>query len=958
MPRPSLKRSLYLTLPTLAILALCVSLAGTARSLAETPPPSAAAPLKPSLVDTLRAPWLARWSGDALRAPAGFTPLAHLADSVIGLIPSGPVADPPSDLRLIEPYREDELYLFVSAAEFERLGRGLIPPAWQSILPASGPAAPSPAELAAIPDLARDGARVLIRLPESMRAVAQSPGGRCRPLPSPADRAAAAALAEARTARWRAAGIDPEDPAAIALPHAGSSVPGWPRLQPPEFWQSLVHAVNTNHFEADLDYLSTTLRTRYSYSPQMDLACQYVHDAFAALGLATSFDSFTWNGHALKNVLAVKPGTVDPSRIYVVLGHLDSISPNPQTLAPGADDNGSGAVGVLEAARLFATIPTDYTIYFLCVTAEEQGLIGSEHFAAMADQQNLDIRGVLTFDMIGWYDPAGADLWIEGFRQGVSSLWLMTMLQQNAQTYAGLSTYLYPGEGWGSDHEPFHDHGFPAILSIENEWDDYPCYHQTCDTVDQLTASFWQKIVAANVVTLGQLAQAQGALGEIDGEVTVAGGGDPEGATLRLRGTTYPPAQSGESGAFTLAAILPGTYTVEAELSGYAPVTAMITVESGEMAALEVHFETPLPASIAGTVRGRTGLPLPGARIEIEGEPGWTLSSFDGSFTLAPVSPGTVNLSASSAGLLPRGVTVSLAPGQELSGLDLVLAPSWDFETSSEGLIPSAGWEWGVDPVAGAHSGESIWGTRLGADYEPCADYILALPPVSLRSYPFARLRVQHWISTQAAVDGGHVEASIDGGESWQIIEPLSGYGGTLGGPCHPMPDEAGFSGASGEWIETIYPLDLYLGGWVRLRFRFGADAAIEGPGWYLDDLALQASAEPSSTDNPHGTGPGRPTPDGTALPAMALSVEPNPSVHGVFLSASLSAPATASLAIFAADGRHVTTLCASRPLGAGRHDFRWDGTDRLGRVVAAGTYWARLEAGVSAVTHPVVRVR
>jgi len=120
---------------------------------------------------------------------------------------------------------------------------------------------------------------------------------------------------------------------------------------------------------------------RYAYSPQMDLACDYARAQFDSLGLTTWFDEFSYGGHALKNVVAVKEGALDPSVIYLIGGHLDSISSSPWTLAPGAEDNGSGAAAVVETARLLASLTCDYTIYFVCFSAEEQGLRGSEHFA-------------------------------------------------------------------------------------------------------------------------------------------------------------------------------------------------------------------------------------------------------------------------------------------------------------------------------------------------------------------------------------------------------------------------------------------------------------------------------------------------------------------------------------------------------------------------------------------------
>jgi len=365
-----------------------------------------------------------------------------------------------------------------------------------------------------------------------------------------------------------------------------------------EFWQALSNAVSSDHVKRDLDYLSTYLRTRYYSTAQMDSACRYVYEEFESLGLMTTYDPFTYHGYALKNVLGVKAGSVDPSRIYVIVGHLDSVSQNPQNEAPGADDNGSGSCAVLEAARLLAGRPSDYTIYFLCVSAEEQGLVGSEHFAAQADAQNLDIRAVLNLDMVGWNDPAGADLWLEGFHNGVSSVWLMDLVGENGEAYAGLSVYQYPGEGFGSDHVPFHNHGYPAILSIENEWDDYPCYHRTCDEADQIDREFWRKITAANVVSLAQLAQVGGELGGISGTVSVDWG-DPAEVRLVLAGTAFGERWSDPQGDFDWTGIFPGRYRLIAEKSAFAPESLEVVIADGEVVHVNLHLRhTNLPVPI------------------------------------------------------------------------------------------------------------------------------------------------------------------------------------------------------------------------------------------------------------------------------------------------------------------------------------------------------------------------
>jgi peptidase M28-like protein len=106
------------------------------------------------------------------------------------------------------------------------------------------------------------------------------------------------------------------------------------------------------------------------------------------------------------NLVATLHGSQPESaaRTYVVSGHYDSRCTNVLDAtcdAPGADDDASGVAAVLEMARVMATRSPDATIVFMAVAGEEQGLFGSEFFAEQAKQQNMDIEGMFTNDIIG-----------------------------------------------------------------------------------------------------------------------------------------------------------------------------------------------------------------------------------------------------------------------------------------------------------------------------------------------------------------------------------------------------------------------------------------------------------------------------------------------------------------------------------------------------------------------------
>jgi hypothetical protein len=114
------------------------------------------------------------------------------------------------------------------------------------------------------------------------------------------------------------------------------------------------------------------------------------------------------DGAHVMNVIAVLPGTKYPGRRYYVIGHYDSMPSSvmdPNSDAPGANDDGSGTTAVMEIARVMAAHPQESTIVFLCTVGEEQSLVGARYHAETAAEKKLDIRAVLSNDIVG--DPWG-----------------------------------------------------------------------------------------------------------------------------------------------------------------------------------------------------------------------------------------------------------------------------------------------------------------------------------------------------------------------------------------------------------------------------------------------------------------------------------------------------------------------------------------------------------------------
>src|SRR6478609_5257250 len=107
----------------------------------------------------------------------------------------------------------------------------------------------------------------------------------------------------------------------------------------------------------------------------------------------------------LGNVVATLKGT-DPNdnRVFIISGHLDNMRSSPTDRigdAPGANDDASGTVAVMECARIMSKHSFPATLIFVAVSGEEQGLLGSRFMSAKAKKENWNIEGVLNNDIMG-----------------------------------------------------------------------------------------------------------------------------------------------------------------------------------------------------------------------------------------------------------------------------------------------------------------------------------------------------------------------------------------------------------------------------------------------------------------------------------------------------------------------------------------------------------------------------
>jgi extracellular elastinolytic metalloproteinase len=104
-----------------------------------------------------------------------------------------------------------------------------------------------------------------------------------------------------------------------------------------------------------------------------------------------------------------------------------------------------------------------------------------------------------------------------------------------------------------------------------------------------------------------------------------------------------------------------------------------------------------------------------------------------------------------------------------------------------------------------------------------------------------SHLMFYHLYNTETDWDGGVIEVLKNG--IWTDLGPYmieNGYNKTIStNPNSSISNRKAFSGKTNSFIRTIIDLSNFTGSNVKLRFRFGSDAAQGGEGWYIDDISL-----------------------------------------------------------------------------------------------------------------------
>ncbi len=274
----------------------------------------------------------------------------------------------------------------------------------------------------------------------------------------------------------------------------------------------LTHAmnvINIDSIEHQVQWLQD-MDTRFMIAPNRKEVAESIKTRFESYGMSNvrldsfechttisygiiQYDTTTWQ----YNVEAKIIGSTYPNEEILVLGHHDDIQidSNPEIFAPGADDNASGTVAVLETARVLMSMgyQPERTLVFLTTAAEElmhYGLAGSEHYAAEASLSGGNIVTVINNDMIAFDNGSNK----VKFSNLSGSETITAIAAYIANNYTGLTPDI-PALQYmtGADLQPFIDEGYPGLYLMEYVFN--PGYHSENDLIDSCNMNYLTEVI-------------------------------------------------------------------------------------------------------------------------------------------------------------------------------------------------------------------------------------------------------------------------------------------------------------------------------------------------------------------------------------------------------------------------------------------------------------------------------
>jgi aminopeptidase YwaD len=276
-----------------------------------------------------------------------------------------------------------------------------------------------------------------------------------------------------------------------------------------------------------------TCEPRPPGSAALERARGYVEETLAEAGWSPerqAFDALTETGSPVRgiNLIARRAQKTGASNVlradqaartlpfpqFCLGAHLDS---RPET--PGADDNASGVAALLEIARLLPRLAPQtpaIDLELVVFDLEEVGMLGGAEHARRTKAAGIDLRGMVSLEMIGYCDSAPGSQQLPRSLVGKYpdtgnfiavignqvSAKLIDCFRTAMRRVADLpvETLAVPENGnllqasRLSDHSPFWDAGYAALMITDTSFLRNPHYHLPSDTPETLDFHFLARV--------------------------------------------------------------------------------------------------------------------------------------------------------------------------------------------------------------------------------------------------------------------------------------------------------------------------------------------------------------------------------------------------------------------------------------------------------------------------------
>ena len=277
-------------------------------------------------------------------------------------------------------------------------------------------------------------------------------------------------------------------------------------LSPPDETRSAAAELPQQRLLADLQQLVRPRHARWDELGLMSVR-SFVLEELQVHGQVEQHH-FGEGADAGVNLILRLPGQRPELAPVLVAAHYDG-----PLGSPGADDNASGVAALLELARRWAQTPPKRPVWLVAFDQEEWGMVGSAALARELKSSGQRLHLMLSLEMLG-YTAEEQNYPLEAMKALYGSRGDFIALVANTGAAAllpGLSrgmgahvkTKVLPVPFKGrqlpdvrlSDHSPFWDEGYNAVMVTDTSFMRNPHYHQPSDTIETLDLPFLQAVI-------------------------------------------------------------------------------------------------------------------------------------------------------------------------------------------------------------------------------------------------------------------------------------------------------------------------------------------------------------------------------------------------------------------------------------------------------------------------------